>query len=70
MCPISPRSARQQFATIELLRRMAVVCDRIDLHSRIGFHSSDFLEASLQAPLGSVMLNQLPELSFMIASTP
>jgi len=25
MCRISPRSARRQFATIELLRRMAVV---------------------------------------------
>jgi hypothetical protein len=34
MCPISPRSARQQFATIELLLRMAVVCDRIDLHTK------------------------------------
>jgi len=29
MCLISPRSARQPFATIELLLRMAGVCDRI-----------------------------------------
>jgi hypothetical protein len=35
MCPNSPRSARHQFATTELLLRMAVVCYRINLHRNV-----------------------------------